>query len=97
MVCLDDKHRVKVGEPGLPVVSVERGKKVLVALNQSFEVCDHDFTRFSLIRVTLLIDIPTSIDQSWYNGQVLLGLKDAVFEHVTELLLTKIGMYTDDH
>ncbi len=101
MVCLDDKHRVKVGEPGLPVASVERGKKVLVALNQSFEVCDHDFTRFSLIpSVTLLTDIPTSIDQSWYEGQVFLGLKDAVFEpssclrHVTKLhdiLLTKIG------
>ena len=27
MACLDDKHRVKVGEPGLPVASVERGKK----------------------------------------------------------------------
>ena len=30
MACLDDKHRIKVGEPGLPVASVERGKKVLV-------------------------------------------------------------------
>ena len=26
LVCLDDKNRVKVGEPGLPVASVERGK-----------------------------------------------------------------------
>ncbi len=59
MVCLDDKHRVKVGEPGLPVASVERGKKVLVALNHSSEVCDHDFTRFSLIpNVTLLNRFP---------------------------------------
>ena len=39
MVCLDDKHRVKVGEPGLPVASVKRGKKVLVALNQTFQTC----------------------------------------------------------
>ena len=30
LVCLDNKHRLKVGKPGLPVASVERGKKVLV-------------------------------------------------------------------
>ena len=81
---------VQVGEPGLPVASVERGKKVLVSLNQSFEVCDHDFTRFSSIpSVTLPKDS--------FNA----GFKDAVFEpssalrHLTELhddvLLTRIG------
>ena len=102
MAFLDDKHRIKVGEPGLPVASVERGKEVLVSLNQSFEVCDHDFTRFSLIpSVTLLIDIPDTIGGCWYQGQVLVGFKDAVFEpssalhHLTELhddvLLTRIG------
>ena len=65
MVCLDDKHCLKVGEPGLPVASVERGKKVLVSLNKTFQVCDHDFTRFSLIpSVTLLIDAPDKIDGS---------------------------------
>lgn len=86
IVCLDDKHRVKVGEPGLPVASVERGKKVLVALNRSFEVCDHDFTRFSLIpSVTLLIDMPDTIDGSWYDGEVFVGLKDAVFEPSSSL------------
>ena len=112
MVCLDDKHRVKVGEPGLPVAFVERGKKVLVALNQSFEVCDHYFTRFSLIpSVTLLVDMPDTIDESWYDGEVFVGFKDAVFEpssslrHLTELhdnvLLTRMGeksvlfFYTD--
>ena len=24
-ICIDDKHRVKVGEPGFPVAAVERG------------------------------------------------------------------------
>ena len=58
-VCLDDEHHVKVGEPGLLVASVERGKNFLVSLNQTFEVCDHDFTCFCLIpSVILLIDIP---------------------------------------
>ncbi len=48
----------------------------------------------------LNIDIPNSIDGSWYDGQVIAGLKEAVFEkssaprHATELhniLLTKMG------
>lgn len=109
MVCLDDKHRQKVGEPGLPVASVERGKKVLVSLNETFQVC---FRCFSLIpSVTLLIDIPDKIDGSWYEGEVHVGFKDAVFEpssclrHLCELhddvLLTRLGnksvlfVYTD--
>ena len=34
-VCLDDKHRVPVGEPGYPVAAVDRGKKVIVGRNQT--------------------------------------------------------------
>ena len=59
-----DKHRVKIGEPGTPVAAAEREHQVLVSTAQSFEVCDHDFTRFSLIH----------IDGSWYEGQVHVGL-----------------------
>ena len=110
-VCMDDKHRVKIGEPGVPVAAAERGRQVLVSSTQSFEVCDHDFTRFSAIPTVLLkIDIPTTMDGSWYEGQVYVGLKEAVFEpssalrHATELyhtLLTNIAdksvlfLYTD--
>ena len=110
-ICMDDKHRVKVGEPGIPVAAAERGRQVLVSTAQSFEVCDHDFTRFSLIpTVALQVDIPLTIDGSWYDGQVHVGLKEAVFEpsnalrHATELhnvLMHEIGtrsvlfLYTD--
>ena len=81
-VCLDDKHRCKIGEPSFPVAAAERGRRVLVSRNANFEVGDHDFTRFSVIpSVALLIDIPESIEDSWYTGQVLVGLKDAAFEH----------------
>lgn len=65
-------------------------------------MCDHDFTRFSLIpSVTLLIDVPDKIDGSWYEGEVHVGFKDTVFEpssclwHLCELhddvLLTRMG------
>ena len=29
-VCLDDKHKIKVGEPGYPVAATERGRRVPV-------------------------------------------------------------------
>ena len=45
LVCLDDKHNIiKVGEPGFPVAAVDRGKQVLVGIDTSFQVGDHDFT-----------------------------------------------------
>ena len=44
--CLDDKHKVKVGEPGFPVAAAERGRQVLVHSSTSFEV---DFTKISII------------------------------------------------
>lgn len=40
-VCLDDKHRIKVGEPNYPVAAAERGRRVLVRKNESFGVGDH--------------------------------------------------------
>lgn len=90
--CLDDKHRIKVGEPGFPVAATERGREVIVSANDTYAVGDHDFYRFSLIpSVILVIDIPDCIEGSWYNGQVFVGIKEAVFEasspfrHATEL------------
>lgn len=90
---LDDKHKCKVGEPGLPMAAVERGKKVVVSTNgKQFTVADHDFTKFSIIpSVTVVCDIPESIDMSFYRGQVLVGVKDSALEpssplrHCTEL------------
>ena len=72
---------MKVGEPGCPVAAAERGRRVLVSRNSSFEVGDHDFTRFSIVpSVCFVIDIPETIDGSWYTGKVLVGLKEATFE-----------------
>ena len=85
-----------------------------VLVNQTFEVYDHDFTRFSIIpSVTVLINIhvPDKIDYSWYEAEVYVGFKDAVFKpssclrHLCEphdnVIITKLGnrsvlfVYTD--
>ena len=91
-VCLDDKHRVKIGEPGFPVAAAERGRRVLVKKGVYFQVGDHDFTKFGMIpSVSLIVAIPEDIHGSWYDGQVVVTFKDSVFEasspvrHATEL------------
>jgi len=80
-VCIDDKHKLKIGEPNCPVAAAERGRRVAVRANESLMVTDHDFTKFGLIpSVILLLDIPEEISGSWYCGKVFVSLKDSVFE-----------------
>lgn len=45
---LDDKHQIKVGEPGYPVAAVERDRQILVSKDQAFSVGDHAFTKFKI-------------------------------------------------
>ena len=92
MVCMDDKHTVKVGEPNYPVAGAERGKQVLVTSSKTFAVADHDFTKFSLTpSVHFLVEIPESMDGSFYTGRVHVGLKENAFQpsspirHMAEL------------
>ena len=67
-ICIDDKHHIKIGEPGYPVAAVERGCQVIVSQNETFVVGDHDFTRFSVIpSVVLQVNIPETFEGSWYQ------------------------------
>ena len=88
---LDSKHTIKLGEPGYPLAAAERGKQVLVSMKTKFQVGDHDFSKFSITpSVCLLIELPETIDGSFYRGDVFVGLKENSFEpssplrHVTE-------------
>jgi hypothetical protein len=79
LVCLDDKHNIKVGEPGFPVAAVDRGKEVIVGANSSFQVGDHDFTKAKITpSVTLVCDVPESLTESFYRGNVFVCFKDSV-------------------
>lgn len=81
LVCIDDKHCIKCGEPGYPVAAVDRGKQVLVATDKPFIVADHDFTKTKITpSVSLVCDIPMSIEESFYCGRVFVSLKDSVFQ-----------------
>jgi len=66
MVSIDDKHRLKVGEPGYPVAAVERGRRVMVKTGTTFEVMNHDFKKCSIVpSVVLVVDIPDQIEEPW--------------------------------
>ena len=38
--------KVSVSKPGFPIAAVARGKKVVVGVNETFKVGDHDFSTF---------------------------------------------------
>ena len=82
LVFMDDKHKCKVGEPNAPVAAVERGKAVVVSVDgKKFSALDHDFTRCSITpSVTMFCHIPKDIEDSFYRGNVHVGLKDSTFQ-----------------
>ena len=55
---------------------------MLVHGSTLFQVADHDFTRFSMIpSVSLVVDIPDKISESWYDRQVNIAYKDSAFDN----------------
>ena len=68
-ICTDDKHKIDIGEPNMPLSELPIGKRVLVGRNETYQVSDHDFSNISLIRTVMLItQIPEKVDDSWYKG-----------------------------
>ena len=77
----DDKHSIPVGEPGVPQSTLVRSRKVMSLEEHEPNVADHDWHRVSLIpSVSLKVDIPPSINDSFYQGDILITLKNAVFQ-----------------
>ena len=86
MISADAKCKVCVGEPGTPIASVSRGKRVIVGLNERLQVSDHDFSKGSLIPdASLIQDIPRSENETdnWYRGHVFYSIKDMALQGST--------------
>ena len=45
----DAKIRILAGEIGFPLACVAPGQKIVVELNESFQVADHNFSKISII------------------------------------------------
>ena len=48
-MCTDDKHKIAIGEPDMPLPALPWGKQVLMGRNETYQVSYHDFSNSSLI------------------------------------------------
>jgi hypothetical protein len=79
-ISTDDKHKVPIGED-VPVSTGVRNKKTLAPAEGEITAADHDFTKLSLTpSITLFINIPNDISESFYDGKVYACFKDAIFQ-----------------
>jgi hypothetical protein len=93
-VCLDDKHKIDVGEPGTPVETGARQHHAAIAgSKQELTASDHSFHTASLTPSGVLVtEIPEQLSDSWYHGKLYISLKDAALEpssplrHMAELV-----------
>jgi len=84
MVCVDDQHNTKVGEPGFPVAAVGRDWEAVVASYYNIQVGDHDYTKARLPLQLLLFAISLKI---WinYSGTVKILLQKHNFQPIQPL------------
>ena len=69
-----------MGERGTPLAAVERGRQGLVSMGQTFQVAAHDFSKMTLTpSVNFDLEVPATVEGSFYEGKVHVALKDSVF------------------
>jgi hypothetical protein len=89
---MDDKAKIPIGEPGTPEPATHHNRRALTLGNVVLEASDHDYHSINLTpSVNLVCNIPDTANDSFYGGQIYVGIKDSVFEgsdplrHMVEL------------
>lgn len=79
-LCVDDKSKTDFGEPGLAMSSGVQGKKSLVPISALLGALDHDEQQKGSLTpsVYLNVEIPETVEDPFYRGQVSVFLKDSV-------------------
>ena len=78
-ICQDDKKKIAVGEPNMPLAGANRTRTVMDTGANS--CADHDFHKFNITpSVTRFTIIPDSVDGNWTDGPVYIHLKDSIFD-----------------
>jgi hypothetical protein len=86
MVCQDDKTKVPVGEMGNPVAATQVPGRAPQHLDATHGALDHDISKFSIIpSANFFIDIPETVQGSFYMGAPYVTLKDATFQKSSPL------------
>lgn len=78
---VDDKTSIGIGPIDTPVEATRRQKPVLQISNQpnGLQACDHDHTPQSITPSVTLRVKPVGENINWYNGQVYVSYKCAIF------------------
>jgi len=80
-VCSDDKAKVPVGNPGLPISTGVRGKKTITPTSSEMVAGDHDMHSCSLTpSVYLVCDVPDATEKSFVSGKVHVAVNDSVLQ-----------------
>lgn len=90
----DDKAKVQIGEPDVPMSTGVRGKKSVALSNTTLAATDHNLHHKGSLTpsVYMQCDVPGSIDKPFYRGKVTVVVNDSVFQssnpmrHATTLL-----------
>ena len=92
---LDDKSNIPIGAPGQPRrPGVNGNRRAPTPANKPRVASDHDDCGKEKVTpsVTLKVDIPATVDGSWYRGKVFVKLKlrsvqpSSPLRHIVELL-----------
>ena len=99
---MDDKSKIPIGEPGNPEATTNHMRKALTTANIELEATDHDCHVGNLKpSVNLICDIPQEASDSFYSGQIYVGLKNSIFQasdpfrHAVELIDVLRNYYQD--
>ena len=101
LFCCDDKAKVHVGEPDVPVSTGVRGRESITHKSITLEALDHDMHKTSLTpNVVLKCEVPATVDKSFVRGNVHYTVSDSVFQSSSPyrhgVMLAKIVKNLDD-
>ena len=88
MLFVDDKACICIGEPGVQIAAVSRGKQTVVQENIPLLVADHDTnTKVKLTPSDVLVAeiLNSTLEGSFYRGQMFVTMKDTIFQPSTPM------------
>ena len=96
------KSKIPIGKPGNPETATNHMRKALTTASIELEATDHVFHVGNLTpSVNPICDIPQEASDSFYSGQIYVGLKNSMFQtsdpfcHAAELIDVLRNYYQD--
>ena len=99
---MDNKSKIPISEPGNPEAATSHMRKALTTASTELEATNHNYHVGNLTpSLNLICDIPQEASDSFYSGQIYVGLKNSIFQtsdpfrHAVELIDVLRNNYQD--